>query len=47
MRTLARTGLSPKSTSTIDLLDQIVDIMEHQQMLARKSFFFFFFFFET
>ena len=44
MRTLARNGLSPKSTSTIDLLDQIVDIMEHQQIVASKSFFFFFFF---
>ena len=33
----------PKSTSTIDLLDQIVDIVEHQQIVARKSFFFFFF----
>ena len=29
----------PKSTSTIDLLDQIVDIVEHQQIVARKSFF--------
>ena len=34
----------PKSTSTIDLLDQIVDIMEHQQIVASKSFFFFVFF---
>ena len=32
----------PKSTSTIDLLDQIVDIVEQKQIVARKSFFFFF-----